>query len=175
MWSWPTFIGQYASCLPEHHAADQRRMTCCCATTCPFTLVVVAYLDVQVATLTEQLATAKTKMHAAEDKVLKVAAAAAQLAVEEQEKAEKRMSDIKSEVAAGVSEQLEEAGEGEEQRRKKPKQKQMTLDLMLPKHAARARQLEAAAANFEEGDALRLAQAATVDGTKQLQGEEAEW
>ena len=137
----------------------------------------------QVATLTEQLATAKTKMHTSEDKVLKVTAAAAQLAVEEQDQAEKRMSEVNSEAAAGgvliagarVSEQLEEAGEVEEQRTKKPKQKQMTLDSMLPKHAARARQLEEAAANFEEDDAPQLANAAAVGGAKQLHGEEAEW
>ena len=46
---------------------------------------------------------------------------------------------------------------------------------MLPKHAARARQLEEAAANFEEDDAPQLANAAAVGGAKQLHGEEAEW
>jgi hypothetical protein len=127
----------------------------------------------QVATLTEQLVTSKANANAAEEKVLAVAAAAAQMAVEEQEKAEQRMSEITSEQAAGVQvgQQAEDSAAGEEEDRpKKPKQKQMTLDSMLPKHAARARQLEEAVANSTEDlDAPKVTESATADG------EEADW
>lgn len=140
----------------------------------------------QVATLTEQLATAKASTAAAEEKVLAVAAAAAQLAVEEQEKAEQRMSELKSATKAGVkgaprNEGYEnEPGEehDQEDRPRKSKQKQMTLDSMLPKHAARARQLEEAAANLvEEVDEVpttsiaQVAPAATVGKSRDEQGE----
>ena len=133
----------------------------------------------QVATLTEQLVTAKAKTDAAEEKVLAVAAAAAQMAVEEQEKAEQRMSEITptSGAAVRVPQKAEASGGGEEEdRTKKSKQKQMTLDSMLPKHAARARQLEEAVANSTEDlGSANVAETATADREKQSQQEEADW
>ena len=124
----------------------------------------------QVATLTEQLAAAKANTATAEEKVVQVAAAAAQLAVEEQEKAEQRMSEIRCEAA--VSAEHCSAGEAEEEGRlKKPKQKQMTLDSMLPKHPARARKLEEAMANSaEEAVAPQV-----VSAAEQGEEQEGEW